>query len=103
MNKHTAGPWKLEKYMIQDKNDNDIAEIQRYGVVAANTDEMWSHSTHWKANARLIAAAPDMLEALKWADKFYQDNFDVMPVAWQGVADAIEAAIQKAEGLNHAD
>jgi hypothetical protein len=46
---------------------------------------------------RLQAAAPDMLEALKWADKFYQDNLAVMPVAWQGVADAIETAIAKAE------
>ena len=43
-------------------------------------------------------AAPDMLEALKWADKFYQDNFEIMPVAWQGVADAISAAIKRAEG-----
>jgi hypothetical protein len=39
-----------------------------------------------------------MLAALKWADKFYQDNFEIMPVAWQGVADAISAAIKRAEG-----
>lgn len=40
----------------------------------------------------------EMLAALKWADKFYQDNFEIMPVAWQGVADAISAAIKRAEG-----
>ena len=62
--------------------------------------EVWGNTpgSECGANARLIAAAPEMLAALKWADKFYQDNFDIMPVAWQGVADAISAAIKRAEG-----
>jgi hypothetical protein len=47
-------------------------------------------------NVRLEKKNQEMIYALEWADKFYQDNFDIMPVAWQGVADAIEAAIKKA-------
>lgn len=46
----------------------------------------------------LHAAAPQLLEACKMADKFYQDNFEIMPVAWQTYADIIDAAIAAAGG-----
>lgn len=53
MSKHTPGPWKVETYhgpmfkIIRDRNK----------------DELPQYSTD--ADARLIAAAPEMLEAIK--------------------------------------
>jgi len=60
-----------------------------------------NHPNSFKAKecqlCKIEAAAPDMLEALKDVDKFYQDNFNIMPVAFQTIANIIESAIAKAE------
>ena len=55
--KHTPGPWKAEKYCIWANNHNGSVYIAgtQTGI---DTDQQ-------KANARLIAAAPDLLEAAK--------------------------------------
>ena len=50
------------------------------------------------ANARLIAAAPELLAACRDAAKFYQDNFEIMPVSFQTIADILDYVIEKAEG-----
>ena len=56
-NTHTSGPWHLGRRAgnpaIYGKDGTEVAEIL-HGL----TDE-------WGANARLIAAAPEMLEALQ--------------------------------------
>ena len=52
---------------------------------------------HW-ANARLIAAAPELLAALQIMVNAYQQHFEVMPVAWQSFDEMARAAIAKAEG-----
>lgn len=58
--KHTPGPWRAAKAAhgvidIFDSRDRDIVTIFGGGVEAESKE----------ANARLIAAAPDLLEALK--------------------------------------
>lgn len=63
---HTPGPWKIDENeelplaVIQDNEDGEgICEIgKKESCSYAATPEQW-------ANARLIAAAPDMLRALK--------------------------------------
>ena len=55
--KHTPGPWEINEsqrgtFIYQDRTENCIAEV--YADV--NEDQ--------QANARLIAAAPEFLEAL---------------------------------------
>lgn len=50
------------------------------------------------ANARLIAAAPELLAALQSIVAGYQAHFDAMPVAWQTYDNIARAAIAKAEG-----
>ena len=64
--KHTPAPWKVIKaqrgfVIADDENTYDIA------VVRDASDRFDN-----EANARLIAAAPELLEALKW----YLDNDD---------------------------
>ena len=66
MSKHTPGPWLIE---AQNCHFGDIATVH-------NTDEKWVtiYAPHWmetgmdekeqSANARLIAAAPELLESL---------------------------------------
>lgn len=57
MSKHTPGPWKVNKdykgRTIIDCNDDNICIMDSL------------HEVDIKHNARLIAAAPEMLEALK--------------------------------------
>lgn len=68
---HTPGPWKVESYIFQDekrlrlrKDTADglasyIAEVCQEGTICEE------HGGNPVANARLIAAAPDLLEAVK--------------------------------------
>ena len=92
MNKHTKGPWKFIPWMgrfmvVTDDGHGDmIAKMpdNRHEPVTAPRNE---------ANARLIAAAPDMLEALKRVVLFMDS-----PLCHCGACAAIRAAIAKATG-----
>ena len=57
---HTPGPWTVEK----GNNALTILAKNYYGVART-----YGTGEEDKANARLIAAAPDMLAALKEADE----------------------------------
>lgn len=58
MSEHTPGPWSVEPY---DKYQKDIIIIEpRCSVDNDDVDHEEA-----EANARLIAAAPDLLEALQ--------------------------------------
>ena len=92
MSKHTPGPWKAEGWesvVVNDTNGNTLVLMPgaSYGLAAV------------KANARLIAAAPDLLAACKAVDDAWTggENGD-----WRGALDRAlgmaRAAIAKAEG-----
>lgn len=97
---HTPGPWLIE---AETCHTGDIATVH-------HTADKWVtiYAPHWaetgmdeheqSANARLIAAAPDLLEALKLY--VLQDNFATdygYGVGGEAKATA-EAAIAKATG-----
>lgn len=85
MSKHTKGPWKqhlVDETVIIDSRREQIA--QACGDYPLNAVEI-------EANARLIAAAPDLLEALKHAVHWH-DQLNAKDIA------KMEAAIAKAEG-----
>ena len=54
MSKHTPGPWKAYDEFIYDDNSKTIAEVRTY-----QSGEM-----PWQANARLMAASPELFEIL---------------------------------------
>lgn len=59
---HTRGPWYAEK--LDASSDHSWA-IDSELVEIARLSEWPDHQSEAEANARLIAAAPEMLEALK--------------------------------------
>lgn len=88
---HTPGPWKVA-------NDGQIQcpDLNQYGnwIVAAIQREMTPED---QANARLIAAAPDLLT---WAKELLAWEDDVPPPGTRGaeIFEALADAIAKAEG-----
>ncbi len=69
--KHTPGPWVLE--ILQGYDSFDCPVDSDVEITAADGKHIHSHDLGYrddtdeeiKANARLIAAAPDLLDALK--------------------------------------
>jgi hypothetical protein len=85
--KHTPGPWSYEagqEDFVYDAKGNVVADTWYYACGEKS-----------EANARLIATAPDLLEAANWAANYIDTILD--PNAWK-VLDSLRAAIAKATG-----
>lgn len=80
--KHTAGPWKV----IPSPHG------RKYKCVQYGKDDMYTSLEMLPADARLIAAAPEMLEALRAA---LAELYRVSP---SQAAPIVRAAIRKATG-----
>jgi hypothetical protein len=95
MTKHTPGPWRVRR---KDRLAV-VTDIPEWGAYAAS--EMLIAETVHKADARLIAAAPDLLEALKFAMRYgrldYHQRTNHNAAYCDGV-DHARAAIAAAEG-----
>lgn len=98
--KHTPGPWKFRELECDDSRGMGYVSGGPNDVDLFHTGamELWAFENC--ANARLIAAAPDMLEALKTVLKYWAwcmpDGPDsTNPI--QTVLNTVEAAIAKAE------
>jgi hypothetical protein len=95
--KHTPGPWTLSAYypnrVIGDRNDGEgryVADCHCNGLNGAEQPED-------AANARLIAAAPDLLEALQGMLDVYGNDGHLHAPALAALR-AARAAIAKAGG-----
>ena len=97
--KHTKGPWKYigwDGQMEIRTEDNKETGIAFLG----NTEDGAIPNAKTRANAHLIAAAPELLEALKRAKSFIDeveadsDDLRIAPEYY----DEIFNAINKAEG-----
>ena len=81
---HTPGPWHTAGDQgVQIRSAKD--QIAKVWTMRGN---------EWKANARLIAAAPEMLEALDKIACFAPGNGDVCEI----IAKVARSAIAKATG-----
>jgi hypothetical protein len=94
--KHTPGPWFVE---INESEDADWSRkwptIQSAEYEIVGTEGLYGEIETDKANARLIAAAPDLLEALE--DCLRVVEFlasDSCPTTIQNATAAIEKAVQ---------
>jgi hypothetical protein len=90
MSGHTPGRWHVDRralFRVADSNDTTICST---GTSTKNRD-------YWEANAVLISAAPDLLEALEEIDEFAK-NPDQLSRNHDGVLAKVRAAIRKAKG-----
>ena len=96
MSKHTPGPWKVAKPSRSHANGNPMYGLVGPEIVADYED--WGFT---EANARLIAAAPDLLEALKEANKeleYLNDPKGFVSMRQERIMEKARAAIAKASG-----
>ena len=109
---HTPGPWTAyvckNGYVVKDSErseafietkDRTLAEMDRL----INDDEYTFEQ--FEANALLMAAAPEMLEALELASSWVEHCYDLMPSAHDKeeailCLKTISKAIAKASGEN---
>lgn len=108
MSAHTPGPWGAYSAEHLSKGDEDPALFFTVGprpfhtvaeVRPGNVGEGLPEQT--PANARLIAAAPDLLEALKEVRRFLDHGEPVRIAASahdRQLMELVDAAIAKAEG-----
>lgn len=96
MSKHTPGPWAALK-VEQAVHEQDYYIASERGVVGYwKGGKSWHDDDKWvltEADARLIAAAPELLEALQQAvtsmqDSGYPNNSVVVRAARQAIAKA---------------
>lgn len=97
MNKHTPGPWVIAR--MRFGRDVEVTTQDRIGrsigpICEMDTDFTGSIGPEQEANATLIAAAPELLEALKHMVEAYAFDYgEDCPATMQA-----RAAIAKAEG-----
>lgn len=92
---HTPGPWTVERL----GEGHQI--VQKTGYVICAISPIISLRKDHPANARLIAAAPEMLEALKQLNIIIQagGDFQIGPKGRHStLKESLNKLIQKAEG-----
>lgn len=92
MSKHTPGPWKV--YVYQVAFNLDKTPLYGVGADAKNSGSPIAGPLRNIADARLIAAAPELLEALKRLVHASRDGDDSLAAA----EDQADDVIAKAEG-----
>lgn len=98
---HTPGPWTYRKNANSGYVGAYIGRKRLGYEIDSTVCTMNKQTGNVEANARLIAAAPELLEALKLAVEHYVGagrNSSNVNGAAGTAADIIHAAIAKAEG-----
>ena len=108
MAEHTPGPWKCEEWRYPDATPPRVEIVihnDRSRVAILDADEHGDnpYTLPWaeaKANARLIAVAPDLLETLEVIRSdiggYFDGDWDGNDEGWQALANRAQKAIAKA-------
>lgn len=96
---HTPGPWKVNDVFIENSPNRLVVSKAMWG--GANiADCGLSTDDEGRANARLIASAPDLLAACKAADEYMTDRSETR-CKWrqrdQDLFEHLRQAIARAE------
>jgi len=103
--KHTPGPWTYYEW-CGSVSANNIRIFDTPDMYDEDTEKWREMTDTEKADLRLIAAAPEMLEALKYADKLIKTARQYFPKSiknsdrfqLENTCATIGKAINKAEG-----
>jgi hypothetical protein len=109
MSKHTQGPWTTGEsgiivfgksdYIGGDEIPERVAICESSGLYHTGMYE-YNLIKEAQANARLIAAAPEMYEAIKWAVDNLTREDDRLPTATEWVVKKkLQAILTKIEGV----
>lgn len=94
MSKHTPGPWKVRQRRTKPPHDYEIEDScpEGHGLVYVRM-----HNGEQEANARLIAAAPELFEAARGVDVLYAELHAAMPaIVNRPAGDIVMEAVRKA-------
>lgn len=100
MTKHTAGPWKV----THGHGDKNRLVTNSYNVLIADVysdspeDLGLPQKFEYPANARLIAAAPALLEVVKHVLAMSDDAYLTGHPEWYEIVKEAAAALAQAEG-----
>lgn len=72
--KHTPGPWSVAGVTIYSLNKNEVNRFDARVQQGWDDSQERTSRAECEANARLIAAAPDLLEALEAMLEAYDDG-----------------------------
>jgi len=91
----TKGNWKVKKYPVRLEICTDVYNINGTTIATMNDDHP---AEEQEANAKLIAAAPELLEALEKVREMIaiKDGRATMRTSPEFIAETIDAAINKA-------
>lgn len=98
---HTPGPWYAYKSGHMKRWDITTEPDPNQGAFYVAQVPSWNERSDPAANARLIAAAPDMLAALELyvaLDNDHRSGCTIEPDDWAECHQAAAAAIAKAKG-----
>jgi len=98
MSKHTPGPWEVNLFDDTERPGikADNFSVVFFGVRDEDDAGVWGRTAEEEiANARLIAAAPDLLKACMMMDKAMTEQ------QVDKALDFVNAAIAKAKGASY--
>lgn len=105
MSKHTPGPWHLvlsnnATPFVMHEHGDDWTDIQDSASIICIMPAEITRSYNSFANARLIAAAPELLQVLKDIEAMLNAGLDASIVMDENspMRDAMRDAIRKAKG-----
>lgn len=93
---YTKGPWGFEHTKTYDDLNRECFRV--YGLGDVNIAKVSGDITEENANAHLIAAAPDLLEACESSLEYFYRLQSEGADGFDSVIEALEQAISKAEG-----
>lgn len=100
--KHTPAPWSF----VKRAGDYEIEKERPYSLITRLEQQQFYAET--EANAQLIAAAPELLEALEYALELVQrcagnleDDGEEQDHVYANVINPARVAIAKAKGISY--
>ena len=97
--KHTPGPWSLEP--VKDRSIEHLVPVdgnQMSILTVVEVDGVKFAAVYLDEDARLIVAAPDLLDALRICEGNITSLADSHPRVWAGWLSVVQSAIAKATG-----